>query len=289
MKLPKGFLHRAAVTSLLPQYSQSELMNNRFFEAAHVEDQEVDRAVNIKGVRKEADAAEIAADNLEYFARNKVTMEADFVGNLAEQITKEKADLFCNTISQFWSDGYQVRNGTPMQQLLASVRDYLLSFLDTPKPFVQQDAKLTEPANFSIFDIQAILDLNKEMLYQYLHEWMRGHPNYLELTLGDLYCRRGLYLDSLIDAGNEYTEYAYINSYSLTTSVPEKFAQIKETDYPSIIHTRYERIRERILFFGPFIPGMPDNQLEFGVIPGNNPQTILYDGKHAGMYEYRID
>ena len=45
----------------------------------------------------------------------------------------------------------------------------------------------------------------------------------------------------------------------------------------------------RILFFSPFIPNMEVQELEFGVIPSENPLPIRYQGKHGDIHEYIID
>jgi hypothetical protein len=74
----------------------------------------------------------------------------------------------------------------------------------------------------------------------------------------------------------------------LAISIPEKFAQNRNCAFPTIVSTRYDTIRSRILFFAPFIPGMPANQFEFGVIPSFKPQKIEFNGTHGGIHEYTV-
>lgn len=289
MKIPDGYLHRAAKATMLPQYSYLEVMTNRFLDAAHTVDEDIRRAQNIPGTRKTVDQDEISLDNLEFFIRKKEIMAADFMGELKNRISKKKAELFCTVIRDYWSDSYRFRKGSEVERLIVSIREYLLTFIDNKKEPIQNIQPFTEPASFTIFEIQKILNVNKELLYQYLHEWMEGHHEYLDLGFGDLFFRRGLCLEKMQQESDQYWEFAYLNSYSFATSASEKFAQWKETAFPTIVSTRYEKICDRVLFFGPFIPGMPDFQLELGVIPSSSPQRIKFDGKHGDMYDYTLE
>jgi hypothetical protein len=288
MTFPDGYLHRAAKATLLPQYTYSQVMLNRFFDAAHTEDQDIRRAQNIPRTIKTVDENELRLDNLEYFVKREKAMADDFIRELKNRISKKKAELFCTVIRNYWTDGYRFKNGSEVEQLLVSIRDYLLSFITTKKEPVQEPKPFTEPPSFNIIEIHKILNINGEMLYQYLHEWMEGHPEYLDMAFGDVFCRRGLYLPKMLPEGDDYFEYAYLNSYSLAASAPEKFAQIDEPVFPTIVSTRYENISNRILFFGPFIPEMPVFQLELGVIPSHKPQRLKYDDKHGDIYEFTL-
>jgi hypothetical protein len=43
-----------------------------------------------------------------------------------------------------------------------------------------------------------------------------------------------------------------------------------------------------ILFFSPFIPGMPADQLEAAVIPGLLSDSMAFHGVHGDVYEYYL-
>lgn len=288
MTFPDGYLHRAAKATLLPQYSYSHVMLNRFFDAAHTEDEDIRRAKNIPRTTKTVDDNELFLDNLEYFVKKKQAMADDFLRELKNRISKKKAELFCTVIRDYWSDGYRFRKGSEVERLLVSIRDYLLSFNPGSGEPVQNPKPFTEPPSFTNIEIQKILNINSELLYQYLHEWMEGHPEYLDMGFGDVFCRRGLYLPEMLPEGDDYFEYAYLNSYSLAASAPEKFAQIDKPVFPTIVSTRYENISTRILFFSPFIPDTPVFQLELGVIPSHKPQRLKYDDNPGDIYEFTL-
>jgi hypothetical protein len=94
MKIPDGYLHRAAKATMLPQYSYLEVMTNRFLDAAHTVDEDIRRAQNIPGTRKTVDQDEISLDNLEFFIRKKEIMAADFMGE----------NYFTNIFMNGWKD-----------------------------------------------------------------------------------------------------------------------------------------------------------------------------------------
>ena len=56
-----------------------------------------------------------------------------------------------------------------------------------------------------------------------------------------------------------------------------------------MITTSISNIRERILFFSPFIKNMPIGQFEFGVIPHWREMKLTNQGEHGGIVEYLLD
>ena len=286
-----NILSKPGQTSLLPQYFHSDCMYERFLDATLEEASEVGRATNIKGQVKLTDDYEIEYDNLEFFVNKKKDLENEFFVELSERITKERATEFCNIISQNWFDGRAKRNSEPVKQLFASIKNYLLEYRKVKNENdirVMFDIDESIEPNFDDDEIEAILELNRQMFDGYVYQWLEGHPNYLEMGSGDIYCRRGIFLDKPLEP-QEYLEWNYINSYSLAFTVTEKFAQMVDKATPAILNTNLANLRERILFFSPFIPNMPAGQFKLGIIPHWWTLKITKQGNHGGIDEYLVD
>ncbi|MFA6152538.1 MAG: hypothetical protein WC716_14540 [Chitinophagaceae bacterium] len=288
--IPNEFLKPAAIIAALPQYAYSEAMYERFLDAIHYEGAEIKRAINEYGV-KILDKEEIELDNFEYFFENETSLKDIFYEELCNTITEEKAELFCRTLCENWSDGRSTRlKSSPMLNLMSSIDDYFIEYRKG-KIKVQNslgDKKIVK-ATFTADDIHEILTLNKQMLvYDHLDKWITGHDKNLEISSQDIYCRRGLYLEKHFDS-KEYLEYNLINSYSLAFTITERFSQIEPNKISVILNTSITNLIDRILFFSPFIKGMSSQQLELGIIPSHLSQQIKFQGDFSGICEYEID
>jgi len=104
----------------------------------------------------------------------------------------------------------------------------------------------------------------------------------------DLFLRRGLVLEKPFEAAVPYTEYDFINSYSLALSAPEQFSKAK-AGIPAIVNGELALFTARVLFFSPFLPNMDVGQLEFGIIPSRQPLPLHYQGSHGAILEYILD
>lgn len=277
--------------SQLPQYFYSELMYERFLDATLIQEEEINRAINIKRQVKLTDNEEIEYDNLKYFIVNKKKFEEEFYEELLSILSKDRTNLFCSIISENWYDGRVKRESKPVMQLMASVRNYLLEYRKVKNVSgikVIYDIEDGIEPNFEDDEIEEIIALNRRMLDGYLPNWLDGHPKKLEMGSSDIYCRRGVFLEKEFDS-EEYFEWRFINSYSLAFSVTEKFAQMADTKTPAIINTNIANLRERVLFFSPFIKGMPAEQFEFGIIPHWWTMRINKQEIHGGIIEYMVD
>lgn len=285
----KRIINKLSKVAFLPQYINSDLMIERFLNGIILKQGEVERAKNIKGQIKLIEESEVKCDNIEFFLNSKEKFENEFFDELSERITEEKAKLFYEIITQSWYDGRTKRNSQSVIELMASIQNYLIGYRKVNNAngirVLYQIHSEIRP-NFEDYEIEEIISLNREMFDGYIHQWIKGHPfcNNTE----DLYCRRGVFLNNLFDS-EEYYEWSFINSYSIACTVTEKFAQMKEDGIPAIIHTNISNLRHRILFFSPFIKGMPARQFELGIIPHWWTQRIVYQGEHGGIHEYLID
>jgi hypothetical protein len=284
-------LTKPGQTSLLPQYFYSDCMFERFLDATQCEADEISRAESIKGQTKTTEDYEIEHDNLEFFVERKEQFEIEFLKELSKRITKIKATIFCKIISDNWYDGRAKRNSLPVRRLFASIKNYLLEYKkvtneDDIRVIYDVDDKIKP--NFNDDDIDAILEVNRQMFDGYISQWIEGHPNYFEMGSKDIYCRRGLFLEKPLDS-EEYLEWNYINSYSIAFTVTEKFSQMTDKATPAILNTNLANLRDRILFFSPFIKNMPIGQFELGIIPHWWTLRISKQGTHGGIEEYLLD
>lgn len=276
-------------TAQLPQYLHSSDFMERFLDAAHYKGQDIVRYKRPDGFNiNVAVNAEMVADALFYFTENKEQLENEFKSDLIELIGERKASRFFKIISTYWFDGRAKRFSPAVQGLKSSVAAYLQeSFnVDPTALVVDKDVRLPRPFFFGSNDIRKILNLNHQMLYKHLQEWMDQHPNSSWLSRGEIYFRRGIGLQKAWPDGSAYIEWDFINSYTLSISASEQFAMSGRKPGPTIVASDCDYFNNRVLFFSPFIPGMPASQLEFGIIPSSTPTRLEYHGNHAGIHEY---
>jgi hypothetical protein len=279
--------------SFLPQYFHSPCMYERFLNATNNDVGEIERAINSSGI-KLVDLDEQYSDNLNYFISNKQQLEDEFYSELSTRIGDKKTNEFCTIIRESWFDGRTERESKPVKELFASIKNYLLEYglvTKTDDIRVINDIDDKIKPSFDDDEIETIIELNRQMLDGHIGRWLKGHPNDLEMGTGDIYCRRGIFEEKEFEEGIEYWEWNYINSYSLAFTVTEKFSQManKGRVQPAIINTNIANIRERVLFFSPFIKGMPPQQFELGVIPHWVTMKISKQGNHGGINEYIVD
>jgi hypothetical protein len=289
-RLPNGFLPPAGMTTLLPQYSSSDTMDNRFDQDIQKPGQKISRTIKAAKGPHNTDRQEVATENLQYFSENKAKFENEFYGQLSDQIGEVATRRFCEIIRDYWYDGAKKRNDAEVLGLMASIRDYYIDYQHYTKRSeipVRNRPKGDTLATFQTWEIDAIVRLNQGMLNAYLPEWLSGHPKSLEKTMDDVYFRRGLNSKRLPKEGL-YKEFNFISSYSLAISVPELFTQIKP-HIRALIHIHNSDTTNRVLFFSPFVPEMSGAQLEFGIIPAYSPLRIICQGKHGGIYEHLLE
>ena len=279
--------------SLLPQYEKSDMMYECFLDDILNESEEIYRAKKKPGTKiARVDKAEESFDNLIYFTEpnNKKKIEDEFFSKLIKIVGKDKAELFCELIRDYWYDGRTKRLKSPeILALKKSIQNYLLEYrkvTNVENIRVINQVQTNIAHSFEDDEIEAILNLNMRMLEWHLTEWLSSHPNFIEMSSNDIYFRRGIYLNSRPD--KTYNEWLYINSYSLAFTVSEKFVGYKKKKIPIILNMNFGDLRERILFFSPFIKGMPPFQLEAGIIPHYYDLETEYQGTFGGIEEYLL-
>ena len=277
-------------TMALPQYALSNDFMERFLDAIHTPGKEIERSPKNQGI-KLVDGSELHADALTYFIDNKTHLEDEFFNDLVKQIGKKKAINFCDLVATHWYDGRSKRNSPQVQQLKASVRSYLnfiLSGRTAMDELVVNDVTDEIVPSFSVKNIAKILTVNDRLLFKHIDLWLDQHPDTNIVSRGDVFFRRGLCLTKPFSDGEIYREWDFINSYSIAISAPEKFAQMQIGNTPALVNADCDYFNGRVLFFSPFVPGMPVGQLEVGIIPNDQKDTLRAQGQHGGVYEYLL-
>jgi hypothetical protein len=215
-------------------------------------------------------------------------LESEFREELIELISIRKASRFFRLISKYWFDGRAQRIIPPVQGLKSAVALYMQQNfgVDPVTLVVSKNVRPQCPFFFSPDDVRKILRLNHQLLYKHLQGWIDHHPNGDWLSRGEIYFRRGMGLQNPWPDNSAYVEWDFINSYTLSISASEQFAMSGRKPGPTIVSSDCDYFNDRVLFFSPFIPGMPASQLEFGIIPSATPTRLEYHGHHAGIHEY---
>lgn len=288
--------HPAIDTAMLPQYIESAAFMQRFLVAAQVDGEAIERSSNEKGT-KLVDGTELDIDMLNYFTKNIDEFRREFIAELEDTIDQPVLETFCKVVAEDWFDGSRLRRKGKCQRLKRSVLDYLGALKKCTSPLgrmVQNEEDLSEVEPLlSAEDIEKIITVNRQMLYRHIEAWKSTHPNNDSISDSDIFLRRGITLSNELEISCPYIEWDLINSYSIAFSVPEKFSKMIKQGYssakPALINGELTIFMDRVLFFSPFIPGMPVGQLEFGIIPSAAPLPIHYQGMHGGILEYIID
>ena len=238
--------------------------------------------------------SELENDLLRFFVDQKAGIELEFVAELSKQIGQVKARLFCDTIASEWFDGRTMRMAGNVLALKRSIKAYLeatisgdltMNRIVTLFDIEPGDAMLTKE------ELASVLTLNDRMMEVLVDDWIALRPGASSISRSDVFYRRGIILQTLFEDEHEYIERDFISSYTLAMSVADKFSQNVKKDragIPAIISADCDYFAGRILFFSGFIPEMDPRQIEIGMIPAERPDTLTYQGTHAGVAEYLV-
>lgn len=282
-------LNKAALSMMaLDQYTNTSLANIRFIDAIHTESMPLDRAVSEAGRTKHTFDQELMLDNYKYFIDIHEDVAEKFYSELAAGIGAEKASLFIETIANYWFDSGK-HQSAKVVGLKRAVHNYMVS-VSSYQSFVSKPEanSFNKPSTFDNREIEFILALNDQFMYQHIHSWLESHENALQMGLADVFLRRGINLSELFNDGHIFNEWDYISSYSLATTLSEQFTYLGKGKHKVMLSADFSLFNGRILFFAPFINGMNTNQLEVGIIPSTSPLVLIYQGCHNQIDEYRI-
>jgi hypothetical protein len=276
----------------LPQYNLSEYFMLRYLDTSQSGTHDINQ---IFGVPDEdsinpVHEAELKSDALEYFRDNKNSMRSEFLEDIAEKIGQYKSEKFCEIIANKWFAGTAYQKDSEILQLKLSVKNYLGYILNKDDNFdeiVKNHAIECKSSLFCAKDIASILTVNDILIEKYINEWMLCYENDKKISKNDIFLKRGLRIKNMICSDTDYIEQDYINSYSISITVPEKFSITKSENKKTstLVNGEIDLFGGRFLFFSPFIPDMDLCELEFGIIAWK-PIQIEYQGECRGIHEY---
>lgn len=284
--------HKAAQTSILPQYINSPFTTERFLESIHSPDGQIEISRKYKGA-KFVDSREDSLDGLEYFKLNKKRLEIEFYKDCKAQIGKKKTHKYFDVISNIWYDGRNSRAGSDNYPLLKSIEQYFTDYKRIPKGdiFVQNQPDFGNVAPlFASNILDEIFKLNNRLTSFYLGEWLNQFYYRESFGINDIYIRRGIVLNEYHD-NSVFLDYNYLNSYSLSLTISEQFCQLGK-GRPTIINIPFNNCLDRIFFFSPFVENLnPElaakgyEQLEFGLVPPYTKTVMNLQNEHGGVVE----
>jgi hypothetical protein len=288
--------HKATKTSTLPQYINSPLTTEKFLEALHDPQGEIQISSRYKGL-KVIDADECLLDGLEYFTLNKKRLEKEFYSDCVDKIGKDNTHKYFDVISNIWYDGRGSRTGIDNYPLLSSIEKYFTNYkrISRDSIFVrnQPDFGTTEVL-FEPDILDEIFKLNNRLTNFYLGEWLNQYYPRESFGVNGIYVRRGIVLDKSYDE-EIFSDQNYLNSYTLSFTISEQFCQLG-TGKPTIINIPYNSCLDRIFFFSPFIKNLNSDlvaknyeQLELGLVPPYTKTIMKLQDEHDNVAEYMLE
>ena len=272
----------------LPQYKCSESISSRIWDdwSDCPNSKKLDRATISEQECDEPTIWQVEAtsDLLSYFSEQLEYIRAEFLEELAAKITLERASLLLDDIAKDWFCGDRQR--TANQRLEASCWKYFSMVSPIAASKLSTLAPNTE-ASYSQGEIAALATCTQHSLTKHLHCWIERHPEGRSLGSHDIYLRRGLPLREPYRTGDIFNDAHVLASYSLSITVCEQFSTQADGPIaaPSLFHIPYDLANDRVLFFSPLIPGMPDGQLEIVLMPPADDFLVLHQGVFGQTHE----
>lgn len=202
--------------------------------------------------------------------------------------------LFCDAIAKEWFDGKNKRIAGNVLALKRSIKTYLQTII-ADNLTIDRVVTLSElergDAMLTMEQLVKVLTLNDQMMGVLVDDWIEARLSSRSISRSDIFYRRGIILQEMFEDQREFIERDYISSYTFAMSVADKFSQNVKGDgagIPAIISADCDYFGGRILFFSGFIPAMDPRQLKIGMIPSDCPDTLTYQGAHAGVAEYLV-
>lgn len=253
----------------------------------------VARTVFAQGYKTMADEESIARASSFFDGRQALWAEELKDLAMSNGVPEEKLEAFVSSFAQLWIDGKKRRQDSPeMLAIRASIALFdRVTFPNHAGRFVIEVVDPMVPPLFTPDEVQAIFDANAGMIEAFLPDYVDhlGHEG--PVSLGNLYIRRGVYMPA---AGTEVrNELHYLSSYSLALGPVEQFAQTwtpqtQERGTPTIFSAPLTAIQNRVVAFTPFIANMDLRQLEFVIAPPVERITLIDDGLHGNIQEFRF-
>ncbi|WP_284448008.1 hypothetical protein [Pseudoxanthomonas mexicana] len=241
---------------------------------------------------------EVEITNLEFFRITQTQNSTELRARLRSAgISSARIDRYMEAFATLWVGTRSQRLHSPqMLEVMASIVQHDLAFHRgaagrhvVNKPYVE-----TSPL-FSPEQMAAVFQANSDMLETALYAYSKHLPESDGWSINRVYARRGMH--RVTDIPPVWSEQQYLNSYSLTVTVPEQFAQTytsasRRAGTPMIVSACLPSIQGRIVAFAGFVEGMSVDQAELVVAPPVREIAVRHLGTHGSdpaIKEYVYD
>lgn len=236
--------------------------------------------------------AEFEDNVFEFFKIHQGAMQSDFKEEFLKQIGPEKYNKYVYCFAHIWTKGRQGRRSKEVQSLMQSVYDFLALYGGQPDDLIGgQSSSGMPPPMLSIEETKALLLINKCLLEHYFQEYahlVSSKQPALSFSTNYIWLHRGIDLHVEWEEEQKYVEKAFLNSYSLSVGISEKFSSILKRSCNSVVSWKaYDLIDQVFAFFG-FIPEMCDTQLEVITVPTYREAQITHKNVDPNIIDYEI-
>lgn len=249
-------------------------------------DRENQRAPKIDGYKTVIESEEVL-DQLNWFKEKRAYYRKEFLEDCDKAGLLEIIPRFISAVQNGLYDGKSKRLKDPD---VIAIKRSIWEYLDAKRALVGQN--IQEPQGdpmFSQEELQALLDINKNLIHDMFGAWL-SETGQVNRSTNDIYFRRGIHLKNPLKL-QDYSEKELIVCHSLSITVAEQFALINSANLPHILRMEYNACYDSILYSSLLIPTLDDaiEQYEFGVIPMRLNRRIKAIGEYKGMLEYKIE
>jgi hypothetical protein len=274
----------AAETALLDQYTPSQLMRERFLDAAHYPGISIARDYPTGDAVHTLHPQERELDCLKYFTSvdKRSDMCAEFKAELIQHVGADETDSLLSG-AKHWAFDPSSQMARRLQKTVADFAvaydypgDVIESLLSTYS--LKHIVELCDPHT-----IHCALTITYQMLTCHVARWIESRSNSDAMSGSSVILHRGIHRQAPYSKLSWYEEGAFLASYSLYAAVAEKFVLDKPSnEVAMIISANLPFFAGGILLFSPFVDGMMEDQVEAVVLLGSRPDPIRYDGEHGG-------
>lgn len=241
---------------------------------------------------------EVGITNLDFFRITQTQDSAELRARLRRAgISSARIDRYMQAFATLWVGTRSQRLHSPqMLEVMASIVQHDLVFHSgAAGRYVANQPYAAVSPLFSPEQMAAVFQANSDMLETTLYAYSKRLSENDGWSINRVYARRGMH--RVTDISPVWSEQQYLNSYSLTVTVPEQFAQThthtsRKAGVPTIVSACLPSIQGRIVAFAGFVEGMTLNQAELVVAPPVRELAVRYLGTHGtapAIEEYVYD
>ena len=300
----EAFLHTfdpndypALVFASSESYVYDPLTLRRLIRHGSIGEKSIDRDLYRSGI-KYIGPEEVEIANLNFFRETQAEHSKELRERLLSVgVADACIDRYMQAFSTLWVGTRSQRLKSPqMLEVMASIvkHDRALHGGSAGR-YVVHRPYADVPPLFSPEQMAAVFQANSDMLETTLYAYSMLLPDSSSWSINRVYVRRGMHRAT--DIPPVWSEQQYLNSYSLTVTVPEQFAQTqssgtRQSGIPTIVSACLPSVQDRVVAFAGFVEGMTVDQAELVVAPPVREIAVRYLGTHGSdpaIEEYVYD